>query len=111
MANPGAISTTLDTLHHVAVPVADVARAVAWYTEQFQCKVSYEDETWALLDFANLQLALVRPEKHPPHIAFVCENAEDHGELIQHRDGTRSIYVEDTEGNSIEVMAPGEPQP
>ena len=106
MANDGATSTTLDTLHHVAIPVQDVARAVEWYTGQFRCEVSYQDETWALIDFANLQLALVVPEQHPPHIAFISESAEERGELTTHRDGTRSLYVTDSEGNSIEVMAP-----
>lgn len=98
----------LDSLDHVAVPVEDVAQAVAWYQRSFRCEVDYQDPTWALLRFANTRLALVLPEKHPPHIAFVNPKAEEFGELKTHRDGTRSTYIEDSSGNSVEVMAPYE---
>ena len=33
-----------------------------WYRENFRCAVDYEDDTWALLDFANVKLALVLPD-------------------------------------------------
>lgn len=96
---------SLDRIPHVAISVSNVAEAVAWYTATFRCKVSYQDPTWALLDFANLQLALVIPEQHPPHIAFTHPHAETFGALKTHRDGTRSTYVRDPAGNSIELMA------
>ena len=96
---------TLDRVSHVAISVRDIAPAVAWYTSTFRCKVSYQDATWALLDFENLQLALVIPEQHPPHIAFTHPHAERFGELATHRDGTRSTYVNDPAGNSVEIMA------
>ncbi len=95
----------LDALHHVAVSVPDIGQAVDWYTKNFHCKVSYQDPTWAMLEFANLKLALVIPEQHPPHIAFVHPEAEKFGPLKPHRDGTRSVYVRDPAGNSIEIMA------
>lgn len=95
----------LDSLHHVAVAVDDIARAVDWYTKTFQCKVSYQDPTWAMLEFANIKVALVIPEQHPPHIAFTHPEAEKFGSLKPHRDGTRSCYVRDPAGNSIEIMA------
>jgi catechol 2,3-dioxygenase-like lactoylglutathione lyase family enzyme len=96
---------TLDSLDHVAVAVKDVAQAVEWYTKTFHCKVSYQDATWALLDFANVKLALVIPEQHPPHIGFVSPEAEKFGTLRPHRDGTRSVYLSDPAGNAIEIMA------
>ena len=95
----------LDALHHVAISVNDIAQAVDWYTKTFQCKVSYQDATWAMLEFANLKLALVLPEQHPPHLAFVHPEAEKFGTLKAHRDGTRSVYVRDPAGNSIEILA------
>jgi len=101
-----AAKTALDSIHHIAVPVTDIARAVSWYQEKFQCKIDYQDETWAFLSFANIKLALVIPEQHPAHIAFVSPEAESLGELKTHRDGTRSIYIEDPAGNSVEVMDP-----
>jgi catechol 2,3-dioxygenase-like lactoylglutathione lyase family enzyme len=98
-------TTLLDSIHHVAIEVQDVKGAVAWYTKNFQCKVAYQDDTWAFLEFANLKLALVIPSQHPAHIAFVSPEAEKFGTLKPHRDGTRSCYVTDPAGNSVEVMA------
>jgi catechol 2,3-dioxygenase-like lactoylglutathione lyase family enzyme len=94
----------LDSLHHLAISVTDIAKAVDWYTSTFSCEVSYQDDTWALLRFQNLQLALVIPEQHPPHVAFTRPDAERFGALKAHRDGTRSCYIEDPAGNAVEIM-------
>lgn len=95
----------LDVLHHVAISVDDIGKAVGWYTSNFRCHIDYQDATWALLRFSNTSLALVIPAQHPPHIAFSSLCAEKFGELKLHRDGTRSVYVADPAGNSVEVMA------
>ncbi|MBM3259252.1 MAG: VOC family protein [Candidatus Sericytochromatia bacterium] len=95
-----------DTLDHVAIQVEDVARAVAWYRETFSVDVTYQDETWALLAFANVRLALVVPGQHPSHVAVVRPDAASFGPLKPHRDGTASVYVRDSEGNVLEIMAP-----
>ena len=95
----------LDAIDHVAVPVTDVAGAVAWYRATFQCEIGYQDDTWALLHFANMSLALVVPEQHPPHLGLVSGHAETFGTLKTHRDGTRSCYVRDPAGNSVEILA------
>lgn len=97
--------TLLDSIHHVAVAVQDVKAAVEWYRQNFQCKVSYQDDTWAMLDFANLKMALVIPGQHPAHVAFVHPEAEKFGALKPHRDGTRSVYVRDPSGNAVEILA------
>ncbi|MDX1962784.1 MAG: VOC family protein [Pirellulales bacterium] len=102
---PLATGTNLDSLHHVAISVRDIAEAVNWYTSNFRCTISYQDATWALLTFANTQLALVIPEQHPPHIAFSHPQAEKYGPLKAHRDGTRSTYIADCAGNVVELMA------
>jgi catechol 2,3-dioxygenase-like lactoylglutathione lyase family enzyme len=99
-------SKDLDPIDHIAISVKDVKAAVEWYTQTFVCEVDYQDETWAFLSFNNIKLALVIPEQHPPHIAFVTPNAESFGQLKKHRDGTESVYVNDPSGNSVEVMAP-----
>jgi catechol 2,3-dioxygenase-like lactoylglutathione lyase family enzyme len=96
----------LDAIHHIAISVNDIASAVDWYRASFRCRVSYQDETWALLEFANTSLALVIPSQHPPHIGFVSPDAEKHGPLKRHRDGTRSIYLADPAGNPVEILAP-----
>ena len=96
--------TRHDRLHHVAVTVDDIARAVSWYRQRFGCGISYQDETWALLDFDNFKLALVLPQQHPPHLAVCRPDAESFGALHEHRDGTRSTYTRDPWGNCIEVL-------
>lgn len=96
--------TTLDSIHHVAIPVKDIEASVHWYTTEFHCEVSYQDETWALLRFANLELALVIAEQHPPHVAFSRPDASRFGPLVTHRDGTRSCYVQDPAGNAVEIL-------
>ena len=94
----------LDQIHHVAIPVSDIAASVAWYREQFRCDVAYQDATWALLKFANMNVALVTSSQHPPHIGVLHANAGQFGPLTTHRDATRSIYIPDPDGNQIEVM-------
>lgn len=96
----------LDALDHIAVSVRDIARAVAWYRDHFRCDIVYQDETWAMLQFQNVKLALVVPEQHPPHLGFVSPDAARFGKLKQHRDGTRSIYVGDADGNVVEILEP-----
>jgi len=96
---------TLDTIDHIAIPVTDVASTVDWYMSQFKCQVTYQDETWAFLQFDNIKLALVVLSQHPPHVAFVSAQPEKHGALKTHRDGSRSLYIKDPAGNSVEVLA------
>ena len=95
----------LDSIDHIAIPVENVATALDWYKKKFNCEVTYQDDTWAFIKFDNIKLALVIPSQHPAHIAFVSPEAEKSGPLKLHRDGTRSCYVTDPAGNSIEIMA------
>ena len=95
---------SLQSLHHVAISVTDISRAIEWYSSRFDCELMYRDDTWALLKFENINLALVIPDQHPPHIALVTPNAADYGSLTLHRDGTSSIYIQDSEGNHLEIM-------
>jgi catechol 2,3-dioxygenase-like lactoylglutathione lyase family enzyme len=103
--SPTGTVPSLDRIDHVAVSVDNIAEAVAWYVKTFRCEVTYQDDTWAFLDFENTKLALVIPEQHPPHFAFTNRDAASFGPLKTHRDGTRSTYVKDPAGNSIEIMA------
>ncbi|MCA8995527.1 MAG: VOC family protein [Planctomycetaceae bacterium] len=96
----------LDNLHHVAISVKDIAEAVDWYREKFRCEVTYQDETWAMLKFGNIEMALVLPDEHPPHIAFTSSQATGDPKLKTHRDGTRSYYTADCAGNVLELMDP-----
>jgi catechol 2,3-dioxygenase-like lactoylglutathione lyase family enzyme len=95
---------TFDTVDHVAVSVRDVQGTVDWYLKNFKCRIAYQDETWALLEFANIRVAFVLPAQHPPHFALLGDPAV-FGEPKTHRDGTRSVYLHDPSGNSVEVLA------
>ena len=95
---------TLDTMDHVAVTVSSVAETVDWYRKHFQCKVAYQDETWALVEFANIRLAFVLSSQHPNHFA-VLGDPSAYGEPKMHRDGTSSVYIQDPNGNNVEILA------
>ena len=96
----------MDTLHHVAIAVSDIAQAAQWFRQRFDCSVAYQDDTWALLEFANASLALVLPSQHRPHVCFLRDDAEKFGPLTEHRDGTRTIYLDGPDGNVVEVLDP-----
>lgn len=100
----GKDKTSLDAIDHVAISVKDIGVAVKWYTQEFNCAVDYQDETWAYLRFENIRLALVIPGQHPPHIALAVGNAGQYGQLKTHRDGTKSVYVKDPAGNTVELV-------
>jgi catechol 2,3-dioxygenase-like lactoylglutathione lyase family enzyme len=93
-----------DSVHHVAIEVRSVSESVQWYVDRFRCHVEYQDETWALLSFANVKLALVTSGQHPPHLGFVTDDAVSYGNLRTHRDGTRSVYITDPSGNAVELI-------
>jgi len=94
----------MERLHHVAVAVTDIDKALEWYQAEFNVETAYRDESWALLQFDNIALALVLPEQHPPHIAVERDKAESYGPLTPHRDGTASVYIQDPWGNAIEII-------
>jgi catechol 2,3-dioxygenase-like lactoylglutathione lyase family enzyme len=96
----------LDRLHHVAISVRDIAEAVDFYRSTFRCEIAYQDATWALLRFANVGVALVLPNQHPPHLGFVTAMAHQYAPLKRHRDGTESVYISDPTGNSVELLSP-----
>lgn len=95
----------MDSLQHVAITVTDIRKAIEWYQQRFSFDLVYEDESWALLQFENVGLALTLAHQHPPHFAIERSDAGDFGPLKRHRDGTNSVYIEDPWHNIVEVMA------
>lgn len=95
----------LDNIHHVAIQVRDIDESVRWYQEKFHCQVTYQDATWALLQFNNIALALVVREQHPYHFAVVQSSISQYGTPVQHRDGTSSVYISDPDNNTVEMLA------
>ena len=98
------MTIALDTIHHIAIQVKDLEQSLLWYKKNFACQVAYQDKSWALLKFNNLSLALVHPDQHPPHFAVTREDITLYGTPMPHRDGTSSVYIEDPNGNNIEML-------
>lgn len=96
----------MDKIHHIAIQVKDISKAVAWYQQRFDVELEYQDETWAMLRFDNISLAFVVATQHPHHFAIVRGDAKKFGPLSPHRDGSHSTYIYDTDGNPVEVMQP-----
>ena len=94
----------MDKMHHIAIEVNAIQESLDWYKKNTDCKITYEDDTWAMIEYDNISLALVLPGMHPPHIAFEKDNAEDYGTLKPHRDGTSSVYIKDPANNSVEIL-------
>mgnify|MGYP003125607171 FL=1 len=90
----------MERIDHVAIVVNNITRAVKWYTQNRDCKVKYQDDSWALLQFENIDLALVLPAAPPPHLAFQDNTISGD----KHRDGSEYVYDHDTFGNIIEKI-------
>ncbi len=95
---------SLDCIDHIAIQVNDIGLAIDWYIQHFKCSVEYRDNGWAYIKFGNINLALVLADQHPGHLAFNVEDAARYGTLKTHRDGTKSVYVHDPAGNTIEFV-------
>lgn len=98
------MNDNLDEIHHTAIQVKNIAKAVHWYTKHFKCKIEFQDNSWAMLKFSNMSLALVSPEQHPYHFAVVQKDISRYGSVTQHRDGTSSVYIKDEDGNNVEML-------
>ncbi len=108
-------------LGHIAIRVKDVDRAKAFYIG-IGMKLVWDDPDWCYLEAGPGKdgLALLGPgyKAAGPHFAFHFNNKEEveqaHCQLIDagiqvgplhdHRDGTASFYLKDTEGNWLEML-------
>tara|TARA_B100000131_G_C18054899_1_gene587973 strand:- start:140 stop:550 length:411 start_codon:yes stop_codon:yes gene_type:complete len=108
-------------LGHVAIRVKDVERAKTFYM-RLGMKVVWDDSDWCYLEAGPGKdgLALLGPgyKAAGPHFAFHFTDKDEvkraHTELIEagfhvgslhdHRDGTSSFYLKDTEGNWLEIL-------
>jgi len=88
----------LDKINHITIQVLNIRKGITYYRKNFNCEVLYEDENKALLEFENTKLELVLPFEHPQHFAVIDDQLEG-GDV--HKDGSRSTYVHDHQGNMI----------
>ncbi len=98
-------------MDHVAVASDDIARDVAFYAENFDAQILYQDATWAFLQMGQGKLALVTPTQHPPHVALRVDEAtlqtfaaRENMPIDTHRDGTKGIYIRDLQGHAVELI-------
>ena len=69
-------------------------------------KIKHQDNTWALIGFKNIQIALVTPGQHPPHFAVVDEQVATHRN--KNSPGWNTLfYFEDPDKNVIEKIDRG----
>ncbi len=108
-------------LGHIAISVQNVERAKSFYIS-LGMKLVWDDPDWCYLETAPGKdgLALLGPNYKAagPHFAFHFTDREQietiHkslkkqgvkvGSLHDHRDGTSSFYLRDTEGNWLEML-------
>ena len=102
------MKTKLDSIHHIAIQVNNIAEAISWYRNHFNCEIVYQDETWGMLKFDNTSIALVLPEQHPYHFAIVQNDLSPYGKAVEHRDGTQSVYIQDNNNNHVEMLKLGQ---
>ena len=92
-------------IDHIALQVGDIYEACEWYHVRFGANVLYFDQTWALLEFDNIKMALVLPNQHQNHVAIeVNPEKWPNLEFKQHRDGSNYHYLTDPWGNCVELI-------
>ncbi|MEO6940554.1 MAG: VOC family protein [Candidatus Kapaibacterium sp.] len=101
------------TFDHIALQSNDIAGSIAFYQSMFpELLVHFQDETWAIVTFADLKVAFVKPDQHPQHIALRVrsrpelteESTKSASTIKKHRDDSESFYVKDPFGNAIEIV-------
>ena len=94
--------------HHIAVTSTNIDRTVSWYKSNFDTKIIYQDESWALVKISELMLAFVNPDQHNPHFCFSIKDRSKFSQfgknIKKHRDGTEYCYINDPDMNTIEIL-------
>ena len=110
-----------DRLGHVAIRVQDMDRAKAFY-QSLGLRLTWDAHDWAYLQSPETGdgIALLSPDYKAagPHFAFHFSDRAEvdrvHAQLVahghrcgpvhDHRDGTASFYMQDPEGNWLEML-------
>ena len=106
---------------HIALRVLDLERSKNFY-KNLGMRLIWDDEDWCYLETEKFKdgLALLGPnyKSAGPHFAFHFDDKKEvekiHsdlkktkikiGPIHEHRDGTASFYMQDTEGNWLEML-------
>jgi len=114
-------SKGVNRIGHTALRVKDLARSKSFYMN-LGMNLIWDDKDWCYLEAGRGKdgLALLGPtyKAAGPHLAFHFEDKKEiekiHmdlktsglkvGAIHDHRDGTASFYMQDTEGNWLEML-------
>tara|TARA_Y100000589_G_scaffold169824_1_gene161423 strand:- start:5408 stop:5800 length:393 start_codon:yes stop_codon:yes gene_type:complete len=115
------ISNGVSRIGHIALRVKDLERSKSFYVN-LGMKLIWDDKDWCYLEagIGKDGLALLGPSYKTagPHLAFHFEDKKEvekiHydlensgikvGRIHEHRDGTASFYMQDTEENWLEML-------
>ena len=95
----------LDKIDHIAIQVNNIEESISWYESKFNCKRLYADESWGLIQFGNIKLALVINSQHPNHFAVIDDLIYLDSDAEKQRDGSVSKYITDKDNNIIELLS------
>lgn len=114
------MSINVKKMGHVAIMVDDVEKAANFYNEVFGFDIIYIFEQWGLVRKNKEDIAFIkRGTKHPPHFGLrvgtrdevnkTYEKLRDEGIKILrepelHKDDSYSFFMEDPDGNAIEII-------
>lgn len=114
-------SKGVNKIGHIALRVKDLERAKSFY-QSLGMKLIWDDDDWCYFETSTFKdgLALLGPNYKAagPHFAFHFDNKKEvenihkdlknagiHvGSIHEHRDGTASFYMRDTEDNWLEML-------
>jgi len=124
-----ASTSTIPTrgLRHVALNVTDVSASVEFYSSLFGMRVVWRpdaDNAYLSSGYDNLALHRASADAAPSgqrldHLGFIVETTEDVDRAAEvlaarriallrpprtHRDGSRSLYLTDPDGNVIQIL-------
>lgn len=118
-------------IHHSALAVHDLERAIKFYTETLGFKHYHtQDDDWAMVYQKDSSLSLIPEPKldemrssykgsHPSHLGITFDSSKDVDIFYQHlcdrrvsslkephfhRDGSYGFYFQDSEGNQLEAI-------
>ena len=105
--------STVVQFDHVALLVPDIAAALDWWQRTIPgARVLYADGSWGLLEAGGARLAFVTEGEHPQHVAYKVSPEElerlagERGaDVAEHRDGSRSFYLEAPGNGHLEIIA------
>ncbi len=105
---------------HYAIEVADVNRAIEFYSENFGFEIGLAADDWGIVRKAGDDLAFIKKgvSSHPPHFGLRVRSINDVDELFEdlrdkvkvlrepklHRDKSYSFYFTDPDSNVVEVI-------